>query len=170
MLKVIDGNLFDTKAKYLVHQANCCSTRAAHLAYDVFKRYPYADVYSPRADDILKNSILDPEAAYSKDQPGNIIIRGNGKDQRYVIALLGQYYPGRSRYKDSELDGLKARQSYFHQGLWKIAQIDELDSVALPWTIGCGAAAGDWNVYYKIIKNFAEYVSDKADVFIYRKD
>ncbi|KKN60995.1 hypothetical protein LCGC14_0526200 [marine sediment metagenome] len=170
MLKVIKGDLFDTKAKYLVHQANCITSRAAHLAYDVFRRYPYADVYSPRKETILKDSISEPDVIWSKDTPGDIIIKGNGKDQRYVVALLGQYYPGRPRYPNSELDGTIARQKYFHQALWKLAQVKDLESVAFPYGVGCAAAGGNWEVYHKMICNFAKYLDDKADVFIYHKE
>ena len=106
MLKVIKGDLFDTKAKYLCHQCNCLTTKSAHLAYNVFKKYPYADVYSPRKETVLKNAISEPEIIWSKDIPGDIIIKGDGKDYRYVVALLGQYYPGRSRYPNSTLDGV----------------------------------------------------------------
>jgi len=170
MLKVVKGDLFDTQAKYLCHQCNCVTSSAAHLAWHVFKRYPYADVYSPRKETILQNSIDEPQVIWSKDTPGDIIIRGNGEDQRYVVAILGQYYPGTPRYPNDELDGTIARQKYFHQALWKLVQVEDLHSVAFPWGIGCGAAGGDWNVYYKIIGNFAKYLDSKADVFIYLKE
>ena len=176
MIHIIDGDLFDTDAKYLVHQVNCCTTKAAHLAYDVFKRYPYADVYSCRdksnqfgwSSDEIGN-----EGPYQTDTPGDILIRGNGQDQRYVIGLLGQFYPGRPRYPDSTFDGFKARADYFYQGLLKIGEIKNLESVAFPYQIGCGAAGGDWGLYSKILKNFAAHLEDrttnKAKVLIYRR-
>lgn len=176
MLHSVKGDLFESKEKYIVHQCNCVTTRAAHLAYHMFKQFPYADVYSPRAgkggDAAHVDSVLDPEAELQpyEDKPGDIIIRGNGEDQRYVIALLGQYFPGFVRYPDSKKDGVKARQKYFYDGLWKIAQIPSLESVAFPYGIGCGAAGGDWDIYYKILQNFAEYLDGTADVYIYRLD
>jgi O-acetyl-ADP-ribose deacetylase (regulator of RNase III) len=176
MLHSVEGDLFESKEKYIVHQCNCVTTRAAHLAYHMFKQFPYADVYSPRAgkggDAAHADSVLDPEAELQpyEDKPGDIIIRGNGEDQRYVIALLGQYFPGAVRYPDSKKDGVKARQKYFYHGLWKIAQIPSLESVAFPYGIGCGAAGGDWNIYYRILQNFAGYLDGKADVYIYRLD
>jgi hypothetical protein len=51
-----------------------------------------------------------------------------------------------------------------------LAQVEDLDSVAFPYGIGCGAAGGAWDVYYKIISDFAEYLDGKVDVFIYQKD
>ena len=181
MLHEIEGDLFKSPEKYIVHQCNCVTTRAAHLAYHMFKQYPWSDVYTPRNGfgdkvhaDLLMGNMDEPPSPQTEamlrteDVPGDILIRGDGEDQRYVIAVLGQYYPGFVRYADSEKDGFKARQKYFHSGLWKMAQIPSLESVAFPYGIGCGAAGGDWDTYYKIIQNFAEYLDGKAEVFIYR--
>ena len=152
MFKVVENDLFTSKEKYIVHQVNCVTIKASYLAYHMFKRFPHSDVYSFRSH---------------KDVPGDIIIRGDGEGQRYVIALLGQYFPGSVRYFNSKKDGIKARQNYFYQGLWKIAQIPSLESVAFPHGIGCGVAGGDWDTYYRILQNFAEYLKDTADVYIY---
>ena len=179
MLHEIEGDLFESPEKYIVHQVNCTTTRAAHLAYHMFKRFPYSDVYTSRngfgdqhhADLLMEDIDANPQTAAmlrQEDIPGDILIRGNGEDRRYVIAILGQYYPGFVRYANSEKDGVRARQKYFHQGLWKIAQIPSLESVALPWKIGCSAAGGNWNTYYKILQNFAKYLEGKADVFVYK--
>jgi hypothetical protein len=96
MIEIVTGDLFDSKEKYLCHQCNCVTNKAAHLAQSVFEHYPYADIYSARTE---------------PSKPGTIEIRGNGQDQRYVIALLGQYYPGKSKYPQSDLDGQWARKS-----------------------------------------------------------
>ena len=169
MLKVIKGDLFDSKEKYIVHQTNCCTTGAAGLAYDIFKRYPYSDVYSCRLKSGLGWSPDEGGHGIQPDAPGTIIVRGNGEDQRYVVALMGQYYGGPPGYP-KQMDGAIIRQRYFHRGLWQIAQVKDLESVAFPKLIGCGIAAGDWNVYFQIIKNFARYLDGKADVFIYDRD
>lgn len=158
--KIIDGDLFLTDAKYIVHQCNCVTWRAAHLSAEVFKRYPYANIYAPRQP-------TDSEPA-KQDEPGTIIVKGDGQDQRYVINLLGQFYPGRPRYSESAKDGFEARKRYFFEGLKKIAEIPDLKSIAFPWGIGCGAAGGDWNFYHKLINRFAKHVENKASVTIYK--
>jgi O-acetyl-ADP-ribose deacetylase (regulator of RNase III) len=161
MLKVIKGDIFDSKEKYIVHQTNCYSTgHAGGLARDIFHRYPYADVYSCRVNE--------KDYSYYRDIPGSIVVRGNGEDQRYVVGLMGQFYPGGPNAVG--IDDRLSRQKYFHQGLWALAQIEGLDSVAFPYLIGCGLAAGNWDMYYKIIGNFARYLDGKADVFIYHKE
>jgi O-acetyl-ADP-ribose deacetylase (regulator of RNase III) len=174
MLKVIKGDLLESKEKYIVHQTNCCSTGAGGLAYYLFKKFPYADVYSCRDRSMhlgWSTDEIGSRPAVEHDQPGTIIIRGNGKDQRYVVGVMGQYYPGGPGYgKHRDIDGPIVRQRYFHQALWELAQIENLESVAFPYGIGCGLAAGDWEVYFKILNNFADYLSGKVDVVIYQKD
>lgn len=154
MIEIISGNIFDAKEKYICHQTNCVTKRAAHLSKDVFAQYPYADIYTGR---------LNPS------EPGTIVICGNGDDQRYVINMLGQYYPGNPKYPDSKLDGIAARKKYFYQCLLRIAKINDIESIAFPWRIGCGAAGGNWDTYLGKIKNFEKYVEPKGvKVVIYK--
>lgn len=157
MIEIVSGDIFDSKEKYLCHQCNCITQRAAHLSKDVFARYPYADIYTGRQE---------------PNRPGTIEIRGNGVDQRYVINCLGQFYPGVSKYPAGDKDGVAAREKYFHQCLLRIANIQNLESVAFPWKIACGAAGGDWNHYLVTITNFAHYVetTQNAKVVIYRRE
>ena len=160
MIEIVTGDIFESKEKYLLHQTNCVTNKAAHLSKDVFSKYPWADIYARRyAEDI-------------KDTPGQIMVRGDGADKRYVINLLGQYYPGKPKFPTSALDGTKVREKYFHQCLLRVAKIENLESVAFPWRIGCGAAGGDWEHYLGIITNFAQYVSatQNAKVIIYKRD
>jgi len=138
MIKIVTGNLMDAKEKYLCHQCNCITNRSKHLASTVFKAFPYADIYSQRKQ---------------PDKPGNIILRGDGSNQRYVVAMLGQYYPGRTKYPNSRKDGLQARLSYFKACLEQMKCLE--GSFAFPWRIGCGAAGGNWDDYYQEIENFA---------------
>lgn len=156
MIEIVTGDLFESTEKYLCHQCNCVTNKAAHLAADVFEKYPYADVYTPRT---------------APDKPGQIIVKGNGQDERFVVALLGQYYPGRSKYPLSTLDGIPVREKYFYHALLRLAKVEGLESVAFPWRIGCGAAGGDWEHYLGIITNFAHYVDGKGvKVRVYKRE
>ncbi len=156
MIEIVTGDIFEATEKYLCHQCNCVTNKAAHLAKDIFEKFPHADIYTPRTE---------------PDKPGHIIIRGNGQDQRFVVALLGQYYPGRPKYPLSTLDGQAARQKYFYHSLLRLAKVDDLESVAFPWRIGCGAAGGNWEHYLGTITNFAQYVDEKGvKVRIYRRE
>jgi len=150
-MKITIDNLFEASEKYICHQCNCITNRAAHLAADMFQRFPHANIYAERT---------------KPDNPGTIIIRGNGKDQRFVIALLAQYYPGRPKYPDGDRDGYLARRLYFRSCLNEILKIPNLESIAFPEKIGCSAAGGDWGQYQNMIEEFAK--ATDATVNAYR--
>lgn len=153
---LIAGDLlkFD-EAKYIAHQCNCLTSVGSNLADAMFKAFPYSDVYSHRV------SYDRTELPLPGEQPGDIIIRGNGKNERYVINMFAQFYPGGVKYPDSSKDGYIARQTYFKNCLLKIMQIPDLESIAFPYKIGCGVAGGDWNVYSRLIDIFARKMKEE---------
>lgn len=155
MLKIVRGDLLESEAKYIVHQTNCVSEGgAAGLARHLFNKFPYADTYKNRIEE---------------DKPGTIVVRGNGDDQRYVINLMGQYYPG-SFLPNTDNDNANKRKTYFFKALLEIAKIEDLESVAFPYRVGCGIAAGDWDWYLDTLLKFSDYVGDSVKVFIYKVD
>lgn len=160
MLEIITGDLLLSDAKYIAHQTNAITNTTAHgLAYYLFKKYPYADCYADRKE----VSTL-----------GTIDIRGNGKDQRFVINMCAQYYPGPvlKTFEDHPLHGTKAREKAFHKCLLKIAKIENIETIAFPYLTGCGLAKGNWDHYYQMINNFAKYIYEKqnAKTFIVQRE
>lgn len=150
MLNFVEGDLLEAKEKYIAHQCNCVTNRAAHLAQAVFTRFPYADVYMGRTE-------------HSK--PGTIDIKGDGVSKRFVINMFGQYYPGSPKDPNSALDGKKIREKYFHQCLLRIYHMEDLESIAFPYRVGCGAAGGNWTNYLGTLENFSRYMwSEDRDV------
>jgi len=147
--KIVEGDLFECAETFLCHQCNCVTNRSAHLAKAVFARFPYADIYTPRK---------------TPDNPGTIIISGDGATQRFVINMLGQYYPGRCKYPNSKKDGYPARQGYFQSCLKQMEKLT--GSFAFPWRIGCGAAGGYWDDYLEDLKEFEANI--EGDVVIYK--
>lgn len=158
--KTIFGNLLEADTKYIAHQCNCVTAYAAHLSKDVFEKFPWADIYTPRMECGYFDVPLEGE------EPGNIVICGNGQNKRFVINILGQYFPGNAKYPNDKKDGYKARMRYFVSALNKISKIDDLESIAFPYKIGCGAAGGNWSYYEKFINIFAKNI--KENVFIYK--
>jgi O-acetyl-ADP-ribose deacetylase (regulator of RNase III) len=153
-IKLVHGNLLDAKEQFVCHQCNCVTRWAAHLAKDVFQRFPHADVYSPRIP-----------LGY-RDQPGTIKISGDGHDQRFVVAMFAQVYPGKSKASyANDVDSIASRATYFKECLDKMAETP-MASVAFPWQIGCGAAGGDWGTYVDMICEFSD--NTIADVTIYK--
>jgi hypothetical protein len=161
MIILQTGNLLHTTETYLCHQCNCTSRRANHLSKTVFEAFPYADIYSARSD--IKRKFVDIPI---DERPGNIVLCGNGKDQRYIVNMLGQMYPGIPKY-DTGIDSSIARQQYFIsciQHVYKIIRNSE--TVAIPWKIGCGAAGGNWLVYSRIIQAYSD-INLHINIYIY---
>jgi hypothetical protein len=152
-MEIIEKSIFMSPSKYIVHQCNCVTNYAAHLAFSIFKQFPYADIYTNRT---------------KPDQPGTIIIRGDGIQQRYVVSLLGQYFPGKPKYPTSIKDGFDVRKLYFKKSLLELAKVPDLESVSFPYGIGCGAAGGDWSAYLEMIEDFNNSVKSNAIVSVYK--
>lgn len=140
-MNIKNESILNAKEQYIVHQTNSISTNAGGLAAAIFEKYPYSNIYQER----LKNKKSHP--------PGTIEIRGNGIDQRYIINLMGQRYPGESVYKN---DTKANRLEFFKSGLKLIENIPNIKSIALPYNIGCGLAGGNWKEYSDIINSFIQ--------------
>jgi len=154
MIKIIEGDLLEAKEKYILHQTNCLTNNAGGLALYLFLKFPYSNVYKDRT---------------SNDTPGTIKVCGNGKDQRYVINAFGQYYPGPPKFQGR--DSAQKRQEYFSQCLEEVSKIENLESIAFPYLIGCGLAKGKWENYLKMILDFSNLDCMKdIPVVIYKKD
>jgi len=151
MIKVITDDLLTTDIQYIAHQCNCVSKKSAHLSRDIFEEFSYADVYTGRT---------------VPDTLGTVKVRGNGKEERYVINMFGQYYPGTVRYPKSPKDNYQARERAFKSCLEDIEKIPGSTEIAFPYKIGCGAAGGDWVIYKKMLEDFAERVYPFIDVYI----
>lgn len=136
--KVINQNIFNSTETYIAHQCNCTSVNAKTLAETIFKVHPQADTYCKRQKGI--------QTTYSK--PGTIDVLGN------IINMYAQYYPSTAKYSN---DSKEKRVMWFKSCLNQIAQIENIKnkSIAMPYNIGCAAAGGDWSVYFKLIKDFA---------------
>lgn len=157
MLEIFNGDLLEAKEKYIAHQCNCLTQNAVGTAKAIFDKFPHANTYATRTEpDVL----------------GAIKILGNGQDERYVINMFAQYYPGKPKYPNSDKDGIIVREKMFHRCLLRIAKIDNLKSIAFPWKIGCNLGGGDWDHYLGTLKNFTTYVEKQygTRVVIYQRE
>lgn len=156
-IEIITGDLLSAKEQYIAHQCNCLTQNSAGTAKAIFDKFPYANSYAAR--DVA-------------DTMGTIKIFGNGEDQRYVVNMYAQYYPGRSKYPASDKDGIQARLNCFDRCLLRIANIEGLKNVAFPYKIGCNLGGGNWEDYLKRLTGFAEHVEKTKDVrvVIYQRE
>jgi O-acetyl-ADP-ribose deacetylase (regulator of RNase III) len=86
------GDLLKAKEEYIVHQCNCISTQNRGLSKAISSKFRYADIYSLRRNiPYYKNMAVEDD----RPEPGTIHISGNGKEERFVISLFGQYAMGK---------------------------------------------------------------------------
>jgi len=151
-VEIVEGDLLKSDAKYICHQCNCITRRAAHLAKSMFIAFPWSDVYAHRQYDGIQS------------KPGTIEITGDGKAKRYVVALFGQVNPGKPKHYGFQEDNSEAREKYFAESLKELAKVSNLESIDFPYGIGCGAAGGNWDVYYNMICKFAFEVDARVRI------
>ena len=138
-ITILEDNILNSNEEYILHNCNCVSKYSKGLAKIIFDKYKYSNTYLYRKE----NSI-----------PGTIDIMGNkNKNQRLVINLYGQYYPG--KYNNSN-DSYENRLKWFKQGLDKVSKIENIKSIAIPYNIGSGLAEGNFEDYLDIIKKLDE--------------
>ena len=125
-------NILNANEQYIVHQCNCVTKKSKGLSKQIFDKYPQSNIYHKRQ---------------GPDEPGTIIVKER------IINILGQFYPGRSK---GIYDTKEKRLIWFQEALDKIALINDIHSIAIPYRIGCGLAGGNWKEYLDKLKNFAE--------------
>jgi O-acetyl-ADP-ribose deacetylase (regulator of RNase III) len=153
-VKMTSGNILTCSETYIAHQCNLVTKVAAGLSLSIFTKFPYADIYTER-------KYIKPTT-----KTGEIRLMGNGKENRYIINMIGQNYPG----KPKEYETRKDRLQWFNSCLLKMEILDiENKSIAFPYNIGCGLAGGVWPDYLGAIQNFAER-NPKTTVIIYNNN
>jgi len=131
------GDITKCDAQYIAHQCNCLSRGSAGgVAHTIFSKFPWSDCYRDRQED----SVM-----------GELDVRGNGNDERFVINMFSQHCPGGIRFEDSKTDGRDAREDAFKSCLMKIRDMEDIESIAFPARIGCAIAGGDWVQYHWFI-------------------
>lgn len=156
-VSIVEKDLFTTQNKMLCHQCNCVTTRAKHLALDVFTHYPWADVYVNRAQ-VNGGSW---SSTGKKSVPGTFAIKE--KDGFEITALFAQKYPGKSRFAN---DTKEMRLIWFREALSNLAKsVKKGTDIAFPYGIGCGSAGGHWPAYLKMIEDFAKESETNVIIF-----
>ena len=150
MFKIIDGNILNATEQYVAHQCNCKTrTNASGVAAAIFAAWPWSEVYLNRTED---------------GTLGSISVHGNGENERFVINMYAQKYPGGpTRYESKQF-----RLNAFTVCLEEIMKIEGLKSIALPHGVGCGLAGGDWGEYELLLVRFHQGFKDEnVDVTLY---
>lgn len=111
----------------IVHVANSVTEDAQGISAELFKRYPYANIYERRK--------------HMKDKPGSVLIScptGVAKtsqlgEKPVIIHIVTQKYPGPSKWDNDSQD---KRLEWFKEGLARIklfpACYDKTQTLAFP--------------------------------------
>ena len=144
------GDLLTATETVIGHQTNCQASMGAGVAKLVKQKYP--EVYNSYRNfcrDYARRDCL------GKTQ---LIQTNRGK---FVANIFGQlYYGTQARQTD-----YKALDSAFADLKQQMRTVG-LTSLALPYGIGCGLAAGEWTVVHGLIeKNFCD---SEIEVVLYK--
>lgn len=160
--ELVEGDLLESDAKFIAHQTNCIELTAGGLAKALFAKFPHADITLDRQR--FKPPIMG-------QMPGDAELRGDGGENRYVINLYGQWRGGGPTEKDTryrDLDHPHNRHKHLWKALWEIDKLSDRvlqqgDTIALPYNIGCGIAGGDWDKDYEpLIDRFAKKMQKRG--------
>lgn len=151
-VKIIDGDLFDTKANYICHQVNCQGKMGSGVAKQVRERFP--DVYryyKAWCDDDAENrkrlglsssTLLGRvQMLYKKDY----LIGDKDIDPQVICNLFAQ---DRYGYNGAQYTSYIAFEKCLQQ-LRRL--IPKGETIAMPYKIGCGLGGGDWDAVYCLI-------------------
>lgn len=136
MLQFINGSLLDADTNIIAHQVNCQGVMGAGLAKQIRNKYPQVYTkYHTACNTISDLSLLGKVQVISTDQ--------------YRVAnLFGQRYYGHDkRYTDYDAltTALTKLRNYMSE--------HDLQTLGLPYGLGCGLAGGDWKIVYEIIRD-----------------
>ena len=151
MVKIIDGNIFDSKANIICHQVNCQGIMGSGVAAEVKKRYP--KVFQKYRQEYLDGKLNIGHVCFVTARQDQVIANMCGQDN---FGYDGTMY---TRY-DALQKCLDEVEEY------AIYEYDVKPVIAFPYKMSCHRGGGDWNVVYKMIKDTFE----DFDVEIWRLD
>ncbi|MBQ7774430.1 MAG: macro domain-containing protein [Lachnospiraceae bacterium] len=142
MVKIIEGNLFDTKADIICHQCNCQGVMGSGVAAEVKKRYP--EVFKAYREDFEEGKLVLGYVNFAEAKTGQIIAN-----------LCGQEKYG---YDGKQYTHYEELQECFHKVVAYAEKLEKRPVIAFPYLMSCHRGGGDWNVVSKMIEDtFQEF-------------
>lgn len=170
MIKIVDKNLFDSNANFLIHQTNCQGVMGSGVALQVANNFPHVEhEYMKYLRYCKKNNInplgtaqyvpVDTWAMVMVNTMTNNDIMAYDSQYQYIVNLFGQDDFGMGKQQTN----LKAMEKAFNDIYKKAKKINA--TVAMPYKIGSYRGGADWNVVYSMIQRV---FGDGVDVEICR--
>ena len=151
MVKIIDGNIFDSNANIICHQVNCQGVMGSGVAAEVKKRYP--NVFDAYRYDYLNGDLKLGHVCFATAKQDQVIANMCGQDN---FGYNGAMYTNYEKLQEC-LNKVKEYAVY---------EYDVQPVIALPYMMSCCRGGGDWSVVYKMIEDtFKDF-----DVEIWRFD
>ena len=147
-VQIIDGDLFQTHAKYICHQVNCQARMGSGVAKQVRAKYP--EVYNAYVGFCNEERNVFGRTQFAQANDGKVIVN--------MFAQSNYGYDGK----------LYTDYTAFQSCLKRIKlTVPAGETIAMPFKIGCGLGGGDWNVIFGLIQ---KELSDKYTVELWRKE
>lgn len=137
-LIIVEGDLLKVKEGMIVHQVNNCGKMGAGLAKQIRAKYP--EHY---------NDYINMYNHFLKQNP----------ETKQVKSLLGKHVD--TKYDNLTIRGIFSQDGYGRDKRYtsyehlKICLQDiaksKIDTVYIPYELGCGLAGGDWSIVSKMI-------------------
>ena len=154
MIKIIDGDLLESKADIIAHQVNCSNAMNSGVAKQIRERYPEVFIEYQR---FCKPYIKCKDSLLGECQ---VIETYDG---RYIANLFGQLGYGYDGKQYTDLQALK-------RSMIKLRNRCNLSleniTIAMPYKLGACRGGANWEYVYAII----EEVFKDVDVELWRLD
>ena len=151
MVKIVDGNIFDSSAHIICHQCNCQGVMGSGVAAEVKKRYHH--VFKAYRDDYNNGLLKLGYVCFATAKQDQVIANMCGQDK---FGYDGSVYTNYDKLQIC-LDKVKEYATFSY---------DVKPVIAFPYKMSCHRGGGDWNVVYKMIED----TFDDFDVEIWRLD
>lgn len=167
-VKIIDGDLFETKANFICHQVNCQGRMRSGVAKQVREKFPVVyrhykawcdeDAKSRKAIGLTKSQLLGRvQVVYKEDY----LVGDQNIDTQVICNMFSQdqYGYNGKQYTDYEA---------FEKCLLQLKErVPAGETIAMPYKIGCGLGGGDWSVVLGLIERV---LSNDHTVELWKKE
>lgn len=162
MIKIIDGDLFRSNARIIVHQVNCQKRMGSGVALQVKKKYPnvYNEYLKACSDDMLgKIQIVPINSKWNDFDSGSIAIPLN---EKFVCNMFAQSNYGYDGKQYTDINALRECFTKLYELLHE-KNNNYMSKIAMPYKIGCCRGGANWADVYKMIEDI--FVDCKVELW-----
>lgn len=140
MIKHIECDIFESGARYILHQVNCQGVMGSGVAKQVREKYPKVyDAYKRWCDTMPHNALLGMVQFVKTKEEYNTSFHG-------ILNLFAQDNFGYDGKCYTDYESLRKCLIYVRNCLVGHP------TIAIPYLMSCHRGGGDWNVVYKMIE------------------